>query len=1434
MHGTVEAPARDLHAEIGRPPAATRMKGPRMRLLHQRFILVLPVVVSLVCWSLPPPPAPAWVETFDEGAAPPGIPKGWSLFSSAGQITVTDEQAHSGKHSLKLVDPSKKDAAGLRSPRLAVSPGDVCWVACWYYGDRGNHASLYMEFWTADGKRPKPHAKSTLCRGTGKWVEVILRFVPPPGTVAITAHANSFSGNVTTGYFDDIEVGIGAKPVFDRRPQPPAPVNHPCGLYKPEDIARAQRNLEKHEWAQKTLASLKSASRFWMNCPDEKLPYWIPDLTPFRVVDCPKCGAGWRFAWTHLSSDAIRCRSCGLVWPNADYPEKDSGVFLDPLGQEQQIPYHKGTPSKVYGSAKSPVFRLSGRLRYCRIGKLGQLGNLGKVYALTGDVAYAKKVRSVLLRFAQVYPHYLPHDWRRIYQNYGNLQSGKLSGWKLHDAGTFIQLAHAYDLTYNSGVYSPEDKVAIEEGCFREFARLMTATSPKGCCINDGPTAMAAGALAGLMLADHASITWAIERPDGLLGFLEKYFYRDGHWYESSPSYEGMTLSRLYVTPEALRGYSDPPSYMAPDRYDDLNLFEHPLMKRILVAGVSETMPDGRLPPMNDSTLGARYPRARTEQQFFWYPTDENLRLMAWGFGGKAAASGGQYALFRRDPDLDLARVEPAVPSRRSIVRPGAGWGVLRTGATSRDAALVLDYGRHGSGHGHPDRLNIIYYDFGREMVTDLGYLGAGHPHHPWIRSTAAHNVVIIDGQPQARSAGELEGFVDLGHVKAIVASATPYGDTTSIYRRWCLLVDHGLGRRYLFDAFQVEGGGKHLFTFHGDGSQFTPPQGTAQEVDASELGNPKTGFQWLRAVRRVETDTVVQCEWRSDASPHLKTRLTALPDGKTTVYHATASGLRNRSTPFAQVDMTKVFLERSGPSNTFVSIVDAYPIEPAVTSIRELAVEGEVRTWCKAVEVRQGQRVDVIVVNGDGAAASTVRIQGDAALEFRGHMAFVSTHRGRPVQAWMAEGQALRWQGFEILAESGWHGKIVEIDADSGTVIVGCSLPGGERTLAEYLLAPGQTDGAYRIARVSPHPQGSQVVLAGNPIINLKPGDSVRCVNAAAVESPAPGVWAIRGRAQSVTVPLAESNRPTAEPGPMQLMTCDESLTWHKVPGPPVPGTATALSIPKACLQRDQTQVRVVPIGSGNGDQAPPRVVAALVGQRRLTPDGALGVLRRGEAVKLIVDEPSGLLVDHLYACITSDRAGVQRVDVGIRQSGQRAGEWLLEVAPDTLRGEPAAYTLEMSLTDTWLHSRRVQLEFTIGGHILPIRKMRLVASSGKASKELSGLDTMFYRAETEGDYVAYEFDVPVAGRYRVRLRHTLYSSYGIFRVVVDDASPSQPVDGYAPDLQAGAGLVDVGEHVLSTGPHRLKLESCGQNANSAGRFLGACSLLLEPITEP
>ncbi len=1376
-----------------------------------------------------PAAPPRFAEGFERPDPTGRLPLGWTHFSGVRTVELSTERVAVGRYSLKVIDEDPVNAVGLRSPHIAVPPNQTVWVSWQYYGEPGNSQSIYIEFWTADGKRPKPRAKSWFCRGTGSWVKGLGRVRPPPGTASITVHANSFSTNVATGYFDNIEFGVGPRSTYDRSPRPPARVRHPCGLYKPADIARAKRNVTLHPWARNVLDRFRSSSAFWLNCPDEKLAYWIPDLTPFRVVDCPKCGAGWRFAWTNLSYERIRCRKCDFIWPDPAYPEEDVQTFLDPLGKDQSIPYYKGDPSPVYGSAKSSVYRLSGRLRYHRIGRLGSLGSLGKVYALTGEREYAAKVRRVLLRLAEVYPRYLPHDWGRIYDHYGNLQSGKLSGWKLHDASVFIQLALAYDLTSNSDVYSTEDRVRIEEGCFREFLRLMTATSPKGQCINDGPTAMAAGALAGLLLADHRAIAWAIEPPDGFIGFLEKYFLRDGHWYEASPSYESMSLGRLYVTPEALRGYSDPPSYDGADRYDKLDLFTHPLLKKILVAASRVRMPDGHLPATNDSVLGAGYPRSRAEQNNHWYPSEGSLELTAWAFGGKDADSGDEYSLFRRDPDLDLSSIEPAAPSASSLVRPGAGWAILRSGDGRDDAALFLDYGPHGSGHGHPDRLNIIYYDFGRELVTDLGYLGAGHPLHPWIRSTASHNQVIVDGKPQGRKAGELLAFCGRGSVQAAIAAAPAvYPGLVDIYERSLLFVNRGPGRRYVIDRFVVRGGADHQYAFHADCEVFTAPGVTFEKMDKNALGEGSTGYKWLRTAEKANVADTFSCEWGDGSPSGLRTRLTVLGRPGSVLVHARAPGLRNRSDPFGDRDLQRIFVRRPGPENEFVSIIQGYQGRPLVEKASALSVRTD-SGRAGGVAVQRASGTDLALFADEAAAGAGVAVAEFPGLEFRGRLGFVGMEAGKVTHLWLLGGSTLIYGDLEIRGAAPVRGKIAAVHPREFSIAVDRAISPGRGWAGTYLTIDGKSDGAYRIDRVTNVKGGARIRLADEPILNIAEGDAFTLFPSISLRRLSEQVWHVTGAEIAVGLPAV--SRPE-----------DLGRLYVKRPGGTWEGAGKALAfqagtvhVSPTLLERGEAWIWTGEEAPATDDRTAPALLELRVDGRGMPILSDVGYLPSLGRIELVFEEPSRILPGGVEAVLRGEAHGLVPLSCKLarrREEEMNDGRQTVVVRPVGGSVPADRFSLSLSVSDSLLNREEYSISLNTIGMVLPFGEMSVVRSNGRASKFMSGLSTMFYRSETPGDVVEYEFSVPEGGRYSLLLRHTKYDKYGIFQASLDGRPVGSPFDGYAEALQVRGGTADLGIHELKAGTHRMKFELKGRNPAAGGAYLGVCDLVLRPRT--
>lgn len=71
------------------------------------------------------------------------------------------------------------------------------------------------------------------------------------------------------------------------------------------------------------------------------------------------------------------------------------------------------------------------------------------------------------------------------------------------------------------------------------------------------------------------------------------------------------------------------------------------------------------------------------------------------------------------------------------------------------DVYVALDWGESGGGHGHPDRLNLVFAHGNARWLDDLGTGSYVDPSLHWYRSTLAHNAPLVGGASQAPVSGE-------------------------------------------------------------------------------------------------------------------------------------------------------------------------------------------------------------------------------------------------------------------------------------------------------------------------------------------------------------------------------------------------------------------------------------------------------------------------------------------------------------------------------------------------------------------------------------------------------------------------------------------------------------------------------------------------------
>jgi hypothetical protein len=93
-----------------------------------------------------------------------------------------------------------------------------------------------------------------------------------------------------------------------------------------------------------------------------------------------------------------------------------------------------------------------------------------------------------------------------------------------------------------------------------------------------------------------------------------------------------------------------------------------------------------------------------------------------------------------------------APPAKTSYDFPYAGYRVLRSGWDTDANYAVLDSGPLGYGHVHQDKLNLVVWAYGREILFDGG--GGSYeasPYRSFATDTFGHNTVLVDGKPQRR-----------------------------------------------------------------------------------------------------------------------------------------------------------------------------------------------------------------------------------------------------------------------------------------------------------------------------------------------------------------------------------------------------------------------------------------------------------------------------------------------------------------------------------------------------------------------------------------------------------------------------------------------------------------------------------------------------------
>ena len=486
--------------------------------------------------------------------------------------------------------------------------------------------------------------------------------------------------------------------------------------------------------------------------------------------------------------------------------------------------------------------------------------DLGLVYQLTKDARYAAKAREILMGYAERYLNYPLHDIHGKPTGGG----GHVTPQTLDESTWSIPLIQGFDCVKEQ--LSAEDIAFISEKMLLPCAYHIKKHQwgiHNICCWHNS-----AYGLAGLTLGKSDLVHGAIFGPKGFLAQVEKGVTDDGPWYERAWGYHFYTMSAMRPLEEAIMNTK---IVELPKRY-----------KLMYDAPLKFLTPTYQLPAFHDS--------ARVGFNFASFSGWYEGAYTAWRdpIHGEIVKSGKRNSL--EATLFGVSDIQTSGSTFKSEDYHDAGIAVLRTQSPKLNTALIpsnfiaLDYGEHGGGHGHPDKLNYVLYAHNQLIAEDPGCIAYGNPAHGgWYRQTVSHNTLVVDGKSQAPATGHCLAFASMPDAALCVAEAGPIYKGVKAYRAVAMIGD------YVFDMLWADSNAEHQYeyAFHARGTLAAAQEGAATDEPQGD------GYKWAKDWKLLKTAPVQDFVWTQE-KVKLALSLKQLPEGGET---RTAVGMGNPAT---------------------------------------------------------------------------------------------------------------------------------------------------------------------------------------------------------------------------------------------------------------------------------------------------------------------------------------------------------------------------------------------------------------------------------------------------------------------------------------------------------------------------------------------------------
>ena len=502
----------------------------------------------------------------------------------------------------------------------------------------------------------------------------------------------------------------------------------------------------------------------------------------------------------------------------------------------------------------------------------------GQLYTLTGERKYAEYAAKLMLAYADVYPGWALHPEQK------EQSPGRMFWQNLNESWWLVHVSQAYGAIKDT--LTPEQSQKIETDLLRNMANFLSVEAPETFdkIHNHGTWATAAVGLTGYAIGDDEYVQQALLGLDksGNAGFLkqmDKLFSPDGY-YNEGPYYQRYALMPFVVFAQAVQQNN-------PER----KIFEKRdgILKKAIYTTIQQSY-GGLFFPINDAIKDKGI--ATTELLHgvgIAYSLTGDRGLLS------IAQAQGEYVLTpesrKLSQDIAAGKAEP-FDYKSMRLRDGekgteGALDILRASSDPDGLTVLAKNTSQGLGHGHFDKLGMLVFDAGHEVLRDYGaarFLNieakyGGHylpENNTYAKQTVAHNAMVVDetshfnGNTQTgnKHAPVLGGFTGQGAVKLTSAKIDTAYDGVGLSRTIAMIEDAAFEHPIIIDLSEAYADSSHSYDlpFHYNGHLVeTNFEVKADPLSRSPLGTDD-GYQYLwKAAEAAPLNGLSQITWLLD-----------------------------------------------------------------------------------------------------------------------------------------------------------------------------------------------------------------------------------------------------------------------------------------------------------------------------------------------------------------------------------------------------------------------------------------------------------------------------------------------------------------------------------------------------------------------------------------